>query len=328
MKLEFTEGYLSKKEESVNLNELGLQSAQSLIDAPDKFGVELHSIAGCRVIDCGINARGGLAAGIMLAKVCLADLANVELCESDPSTWQGPAVRVTSDHPVAACMGSQYAGWPISSEGFFGMGSGPMRAARGRESLLDDIGINERPESAVGIIETNAIPSTDVCQQIAEECRVEAQQLTLLVARTASLAGTIQIVSRSIETALHKMHELKFDIDRVKSGFGIAPLPPVAANDIAAVGRTNDAVLYGGEVTLWLTGNDESLETIGPKIPSSSSPDYGQPFSSVFENYDRDFYKIDRLLFSPAVVTLVNLDTGSSHRYGETHPDVLLKSFT
>jgi methenyltetrahydromethanopterin cyclohydrolase len=114
---------------------------------------------------------------------------------------------------------------------------------------------------------------------------------------------------------------------QVESGFGVAPLPPVASDDLAGIGRTNDAVLYGGEATLWVRSEDALLEELGPKIPSSSSPDHGQPFAQVFEKYDHDFYKIDPLLFSPAQITLVNLETGRSFRFGELCPDVIRQSF-
>ena len=147
--------------------------------------------------------------------------------------------------------------------------------------------------------------------------------LTLLAARTASIAGTVQVVARSVETALHKLHELGYDLKNVVSGFGSAPLPPVAADDLAGIGRTNDAILYGGEVTLWVRDDDARLAEIGPQIPSCASRDFGEPFAAIFERYGRDFYKIDPLLFSPAVVTLVNLTSGKSHRFGELRPDVL-----
>jgi methenyltetrahydromethanopterin cyclohydrolase len=123
------------------------------------------------------------------------------------------------------------------------------------------------------------------------------------------------------------MHELDFDLSSVMSGHGSAPLPPVAADDLAAIGLTNDAVLYGGEVTLWMEADDFQLEELGPGIPSESSADYGAPFAEIFDRYDRDFYRIDPLLFSPACVTLVNLRTGRIHRFGRVAPEILERSF-
>ena len=224
-------------------------------------------------------------------------------------------------------MASQYAGWQVAGEKFFAMGSGPMRAARGREELFREIGHTEQAERVVGVLESGKIPSAGICEHLASECRIEAEHLTLLVAPTRSLAGSIQVVARSVETALHKLHVLGFDLRRVTSGFGLAPLPPTAADDLAAIGRTNDAVLYGGQVTLWVRGDDESLERLGPSVPSASSRDYGRPFGEIFARYDRDFYRIDPLLFSPAVVTFVNLDSGRSFTFGETKSDVLQQSF-
>ena len=71
----------------------------------------------------------------------------------------------------------------------------------------------------------------------------------------------MQVVARSVETALHKLHEIGYDLHNVVSGFGAAPLPPVAADDLVGIGRTNDAILYGGEVTLWVKDDDRRLAT-------------------------------------------------------------------
>jgi methenyltetrahydromethanopterin cyclohydrolase len=162
---------------------------------------------------------------------------------------------------------------------------------------------------------------------IAAECKVTPAAVTLLAAPTASLAGGVQVVARSVETALHKLAELGFDLGRIISAQGAAPLPPVARDDLAAIGRTNDAVLYGARVVLYVSGDDASLEEIGPRVPSSSSRDYGEPFSSVFARYHHDFYAVDPLLFSPAEVAFQNLETGRTHRFGKVDNDVLAQSF-
>ena len=203
------------------------------------------------------------------------------------------------------------------------MGSGPMRAAANREPLFADIGQTESAEQVVGILETGKLPTDEIAQQIAAACKIDPANVLLLCAKTASLAGTVQVVARSVETALHKLHELKFDLSQLVSGYGVAPLPPIAKDDLTAIGWTNDAVLYGAEVTLWVNAEDDELSTIGPKVPSNSSSDYGEPFGQIFKRYNGDFYKIDPLLFSPAIVTFVNLRSGLTHRYGALQPGVL-----
>ena len=143
----------------------------------------------------------------------------------------------------------------------------------------------------------------------------------------SSHAGNIQVVARSLETALHKLHELKFDLSQVVTGYGVAPLPPPAADELQAIGRTNDAILYGGRVILWVRGDDEQLDEIGPKVPSRASRDHGLPFAAIFERYGNDFYKIDPMLFSPAEVVFHNLQTGRSHAFGRIDAEVLRRSF-
>ncbi len=286
-----------------------------------------RSATGCRLIDCGIQADGGLEAGRRLAEICLAGLGQVAFAVGDPEVYHGPAVSVRTDQPVAACMAAQYAGWQISAGKYFAMASGPMRSAAAREPLFEKIGHREKPPVAVGVLEATAFPPDEVQADIASRAGVPADRLTLLAAPTASMAGTVQIVARSIETAMHKLHELGFDLARVVSGWGTAPLPPVAGDQMTALGRTNDAILYGGDVTLWVRAEDAELASIGPRVPSSASADHGEPFASIFARYEHDFYRIDPHLFSPAVIRFVNLATGRTCRFGHTLPRVLHESF-
>lgn len=311
-----------------NLNERANRLADMMAANAASLRVGVHQLpGGARGIDCGLTARGGYEAGLALARICLADLGAVCVIPGRVGGVSRPMIQVVTDHPVAACMASQYAGWKVAVGDYFAMASGPMRAAAGREELFGKIGLRERPEVAVGVLESRAMPDAAVVEYLAEHTGVAPEHLTLLVAPTASQAGSIQIVSRSVETALHKLVELDFDLDRIETGIGIAPLPPMAANDLAALGRTNDAILYGARVILQVRGDDSSLIEVGPSIPSSASRDHGEPFAAIFRRYDQDFYKIDPLLFSPAEIVFENLDTGRTHRFGHVNPRVLRVSF-
>lgn len=310
----------------MQLNVLAADLALALANEAAQHRLAVHRVGESTVIDCGSQVPGGLQAGCRMAEICLSGLGKVQLVPCDlPGALGG--VQVQTDHPVPACMASQYAGWQIAEEKFFAMGSGPMRAAAGKEELFNRIGLREDTPVVVGVLETGQLPTLAVCEKLATACRVPTDQLILLFAPTASLAGTVQIVARSVETALHKLDDLGFDLSRIVSGMGTAPLPPVAKNDLAAIGRTNDAILYGAVCNLWVRGDDASLEEVGPKIPSAASADYGAPFAQIFERYDHDFYKIDPHLFSPAVVQLNNLESGKTFRFGQLNPDVLQSSF-
>jgi methenyltetrahydromethanopterin cyclohydrolase len=310
----------------MTLNERANRIADDLERRAAELRVAVSRVAGARVIDCGGAVTGSLGAGLAMARACLADLGEVVYVPNPLTEVGGPAVQVTTDDPVRACLASQYAGWRVQVGQYFAMGSGPMRALAGREELFGHIPGKEEAPVAVGVLESRMHPTDDVVAAIVALLPRNAEHLSLLVAPASSLAGTVQVVARSVETALHKLHELKFDVTQVVSGYGVAPLPPVAPDELAAIGRTNDAILYGGRVTLWVRADDEILDSIGPKVPSSSSKDHGAPFAELFARYG-DFYKIDPLLFSPAEVEFRNLKTGKCHRFGRCEPGLVRKSF-
>jgi len=313
----------------VKLNQNAARVCQEVIGAADRLRVAVYrDPSGCRVIDCGVNVPGGLEAGRLLSEVCMAGLGQVGFIADTSESWRMPGVTVRTDHPVAACLASQFAGWHIAVEGHFALGSGPMRAMAAKESLFEVIGHWQTDQTAVGVLETRQLPSTEVCRYVARQCRLDPEQLILLVAPAASQAGTIQMVARSVEMAVRRLLELGFDPDRVESGFGAAPLPPVAASDLAAMGRAHDAILYGTEVTLWVRGDEKSLGAVGPHLTSSASKEHGQPFAGIFRQHNGDLYSIDPSLFAPAVVALFNLDTGRSFRFGRVLREVLQESFT
>ena len=313
---------------NLSLNQNANLIVQSLLLRSEECRLAVHSIeGGGRYVDCGIEARGGFSLGIEVARICLGGLGQVSIVPGEVGEKAFPLVQVVTDHPVAACLASQYAGWALKEGKFFAMGSGPMRAAAGSEAIFDLIGCRETAESVVGVLETRKPPPPAIVAKIAQACRVAPSAVTLLAAPTASLAGGFQIAARSVETALHKLAEVKFDLTRIVSAQGTAPIPPVAANDLAAIGRTNDAILYGSRVILAVTGDDASLETIGPQVPSSASKDHGEPFAAIFARYNHDFYAVDPHLFSPAEITFQNLDSGRVHTFGHVTPGVLARSF-
>jgi methenyltetrahydromethanopterin cyclohydrolase len=137
----------------------------------------------------------------------------------------------------------------------------------------------------------------------------------------------VQVAARIVETGIHKMHEVGFDIDTVRSGFGSCPLAPVAGDDLTAIGRTNDGVLYGGRAWYTVQTDDERVESVIEQLPSDSSKDYGTTFGDLFQRYDHDFYKIDPLLFSPAEITITNVTSGRTFRAGGVNPELVRQAF-
>ena len=313
---------------TLSLNDRAQELADRLAAEADVLRVTVTTLpGGTRLIDCGSAVLGGLEAGRRFAQICMGGLGWVSFA---PVVFEGrwlPGLTVVTDHAALACLASQYAGWRLDRDDYFAMVSGPGRALIRAEELYDDLEVDERARAAVLCLETREPPPEPVAEYVAERAGVTATDLTLLFTPTASLAGGVQVAARVVETALHKLHELEFDVGRVVSGFGSCPLPPVARTDPEAIGRTNDAVLYGGQVELTVDAADEELEAVVPRLPASASRDYGEPFGSVLERAGWDFYEIDPLLFSPAEVRLTSVSSGRSFHAGGVDLSVLERSF-
>jgi methenyltetrahydromethanopterin cyclohydrolase len=88
------------------------------------------------------------------------------------------------------------------------------------------------------------------------------------------------------------------------------------------MGRTNDALAYGGQVYLQVREDDDALA----ELPSTAREEYGRPFEEVFEAADWDFYEVPESVFAPAQVTVDVVD-GPTHVLGDTDEDLLAESF-
>jgi len=312
----------------LELNERAWRIADAMVASAKELRVTTRTLpGGARVIDAGIDTPGGYGAGKALSEICMGGLADIAYppIPIGGDTW--PGVRIWTDHPAISCMASQYAGWAIQVDKYFAMGSGPLRAhARVEKELFAKLGYAERARRGVLVLETRAAPSDEVAAWVGQKAGLTPSQLTFVVAPTASLAGGVQIAARVLETGLHKMDTLGFDVTKIVSGIGTAPLPPVAKNDLRAIGRTNDCILYGGQARYTVQADDAELAELVRKIPASASKDYGTPFYDIFKRYDGDFYKIDPLLFSPAEVWLTSLQSGKTYHAGRLNPEVLRAS--
>jgi len=302
--------------------------AERLIARADPLRIRVQTLAGgARVIDCGIAVRGGFGAGRALARLCMGGLGHIAFTPLSIGGDAWPGIHVWTDHPAVSCMASQYAGWAINPGTYFAMGSGPLRAkARVERELFAKLGYVEDAARGVLVLEGRTPPTDEVAAWISSKSGVAADALLLVVAPTASLAGGVQIAARVVETGLHKMDVLGFDVNRVVTASGTAPLPPTARSDMRAIGRTNDCILYGGQARYSVDAPDDVLADLAARLPASASADYGTPFYDIFKRYDSDFYKIDPLLFSPAEVWLTSLVSGRTFRAGRLAPDVLRAS--
>lgn len=303
---------------------------RSLLQDADALRIGVDTVSGgARLVDAGIDHPGGIEAGRRIAEICLGGLGKVRV-QSGDARWPVRLTVHTCD-PVLACLASQYAGWSLAhGEGkgaFHALGSGPGRALACKEDLFAELDYRDEADSACLVLEVDKAPPEQIVDKIARDCRVAPSAITLILTPTHSLAGTVQIVARVLEVALHKVHTLGFHLDQVVDGVGTAPLPPPGASFLDAMGRTNDAILFGGTVHLFVRSGDDQARDLCARLPSSASRDYGRPFGQVFKEAKYDFYKIDPMLFAPAAVVVTNLESGNSFRAGAVDDALLAASF-
>jgi len=282
---------------------------------------------GATIIDAGIEAEGGLEAGRRIAEICMGGLGQVSIQRQSQFPRWPFSVMVGSRHPVLACLGSQYAGWSLAHEKFFSLGSGPARAIAQKEPLFADLQYRDQAQSTCLILESDKPPPAEIIAKVARDTGLSAKQLTFILTPTRSLAGTVQIVARVLEVALHKIHTLHFPLEHVVDGLASAPLPPPSPDFLTGMGRTNDAILFGGQVHLFVKGSDQAAEQLAKQLPSSASKDYGLPFAQVFKRVNMDFYQIDPMLFSPAQVSVTALESGNTFHAGHLDIDLINLSF-
>ncbi len=307
----------------LRLNEKAWEILQEMIDNSEALKIRVHrSQRGAILVDAGVECLGSLNAGLLVSRMLLSGLGDVRI------TFQGgvPYVQVMTDYPLYACMASQYAGWSISIGKFFAMGSGPARLLGSKEPLIEEFNWKSKEDRGVLFLETSRFPPEEVVDYISESCELPPDRLGIVFAPTGSLVGAVQVTARVVETGIHKMHEIGYDIRKLVSAMGMAPIPPLGKDDLEAIGRTNDAVIYGGS-TFYFVSDDSDLSDLISRIPSSSSESYGLPFLELFKRSNYKFYDMDPLLFSPAEVTIVSILTGRAFKAGKVNLELLRASF-
>jgi methenyltetrahydromethanopterin cyclohydrolase len=238
-----------------------------------------------------------------------------------------PSVFVHTDYPAISSLGSQFAGWQIKAEKYTAMGSGPARALSLKpKEVYEKIAYKDNSDVAVLVLETSAEPPEEAIEKISQDCNVSPQNLYLILVPTSSVAGSVQISGRIVETGLHKLSEVGLDPKLVTNACGYAPIAPVHPKVAQAMGRTNDAIIYAGTAYYTVNAEDEQIKELLEKAPASASKGYGKPFMEIFKEAGYDFYKIDPGLFAPAVFVINNSKTGKTFKAGKIDVEVFKKS--
>ena len=196
---------------TLSVNQMAWKIAQKFIDNPEFYGVNVStSTAGATIVDAGVNAPGGFQAGKKLTECCMGGAGKAQLGFKTYGDVTFPSITVTSDHPAIAMLGAQFAGWRIKEpDGNIAIGSGPVRALTLKpKDVFEEIGYKDVSDKAVITLESNVLPSDVLIEKVTVASNVKAENLIVVVAPTASIAGLTQVAGRVVEVGIHKLKTL------------------------------------------------------------------------------------------------------------------------
>ncbi|HMB49330.1 MAG TPA: methenyltetrahydromethanopterin cyclohydrolase, partial [Natronoarchaeum rubrum] len=192
----------------------------------------------------------------------------------------------------------------------------------GDEEEFARVGYHDAFDLTVLAVESDELPDEAVAEQVARMADVETSGVFLPTFPTASVVGSVTTAARAAELAAFRLSELGYDPLDLVGATASAPMPPVAGDEETALGRTNDALAYGGQVHLTVDSEFDRFD----EVVSTASDEYGRPFADIFADADWDFYDVEESVFAPAQVTIDVLG-GPTEVYGATDEELLAESF-
>lgn len=306
-----------------SINRTAIELMDEALDFSEELGIVSTKLdTGSTVVDFGVEVDAGIEAGLLLSEIQTAGLATVQTRMDRIAGAPTPYVELSSDHPAIALLCSQKAGWELDVEEFNGLGSGPARALVGEESEFQRVGYVDEFDLTVLAVEAIDLPDDRIAEHVADLAGVEPSGVFLPTYALGSTVGSVTAAARAAELATFRLSELGYDPRDVLTASGAAPIAPVSYDESVAMGRTNDAVAYGGEVYLQVAEDFDRFD----EVPSVAPETYGEPFVNVFERVEWDLYEVDEAAFAPAMVT-IDVQDGPTYVHGETDEQLLAESF-
>ncbi len=282
---------------------------------------------GTTVIDMGTNAPGGWLAAKLFVEATIANLGHVDYGRFQFGKIDLPSIDVYIDHPQIASLSCQFSSWPMGKKDIPGyirpMGSGPARAIAQNDLFVKLWDYTDNYHETVFGLQAETLPDEKLADEVAAACRISPENLYILCCKTGSLAGSINVCSRTVETTVWRLYHNGFDIKKIISGMGTCPIAPPVKDEFRAMVRVNVAILYGGMVRYVVDSTDAEIEAIIDKLPTKMAQRYGYPFSKMLEEGGRDIFNTDKDIHGVAIFEIMNYNTGSIFKSGEIREDYL-----
>lgn len=310
-----------KMYEGISLNNESKKYLVELLEHPQKYQINIEKVNDATILDCGIHAKGSIAAGMLFVKISLGGLADVKINQVMNSEEKDVlSIQVTTSFPVLATLGCQAASWNISVGNFFGMACGPGRAIAQKPSkIYKTINYKDESEIAILCIESSSLPNEEVISYLVEKCNVKKDNLYLLMISTNCLVEYIQMAARAIEIGVFRLVEqLGYPKEQILHAVGSGIIASLSDKVDESNDRVNNALIYGTKLHLIVQSEQEAeLSEKVKYLPSSSSKNYGRKFLELFNEAGRDFANFDLSLLAPTEISINNIVSGKTYRCGK-----------
>ncbi len=318
-----------------SVNQAAVAMIKDAIARADELQIKAwRADCGAMLVDMGLTCPGSWKAGQVFVEAGFGGLGKATYGSFDLEPFTLPTIEVWVDHPVIAVVASQAGCWELGQgaqypASFAEIGSGPARAVALADRWSGSGYVDRAAQEVVVQLQTHRVPSDDLCQSVAQACRVRPDQVYVVFAPTACLVGAIQVASRTVEQVMVKLFLHGFDIHTVRNGFGIAPIAPLTFDEGEAMGRVNDCLFYGATTVLYADAPDEAIRPVVSKLcfDANAGEFWGMPFSQIFDRFGRNWFAVPDLIDSPAKVVINSLRTGHSFAGGQINREVLRRSF-
>lgn len=315
----------------LSVNRAAMDIVRRIMAESERLGVEVITLNNkSTVIDMGVRQPGGWEAARLFCEATLGGLGRVEFGTFDLEGLELPQVELYVDLPAVALLGSQISGWALTElkneAGVVPLVSGPIRARGPQDMFAGPVPYRDDAEEVVAALQDNRLPNETLTWLLADRCGVPPEGVYVLVAATSSLVGSINVVARTLETAIWRLHCFGLDVNRVIAAWGRAPLPPVVRDEFEAMVRTNTFAYYGGTVGFILDDDEEKIASVVGELPLSPATCrlYGVPFRELFERAGGDIFNMEGFVHSVARVVINNVSTGKIVSAGAVDKKVLL----
>jgi methenyltetrahydromethanopterin cyclohydrolase len=316
-----------------SLNQKAMAIIGPILDDPQRYGAELvRTPGGATIVDMGNQAPGSWLGAKLFVEASFGGLAEVTYGRIMIKDLDVPSVDVVIDDPMLAVVACQVGAMKLGEGAFAALGSGPARAKARADRWAQRVEYEDPSPLALIQLQMRGLPAEETLQEVADACRIPLANLTAMVAPTASLVGSVQVASRAFEQCIVALaRNTSFDITSILRARAVAPVAPVIDDELWAMGRANDCLVYGGSSSLWVRhSNDDEVRRTTESLPFSVNAGdyYGKSYREIFDAFGRSLYNIPADFDGPAKVAMTNQLTGSVFAAGEINLDRLYRSFT